>query len=97
MKKIVDAGKEVWVAFIPFSKSANAIEDQFIQDYNDIIIPGLISGFQIGPDFYTAEEGPDFYTFFEVNQNTLLDPDGLHPNALGHAAMAQEWHDVLIP
>jgi lysophospholipase L1-like esterase len=95
IKKIVDAGKEVWVAFIPFNKSATSEEDQNIQDYNDIIIPGLISGFQIGPDFYAAEEGPDFYTFFEVNQNTLFDPDGLHPNADGHAAMAQEWHDVL--
>lgn len=95
IKKIVDAGKEVWVAFVPFDKSADATKDQFIQDYNEIIIPGLISGFQIGPDFYAAEEGPDFYTFFEVYQNTLFDPDGLHPNALGHAAMAQEWHDVL--
>ena len=95
IKKIVDAGKDVWVAFILFNKSAGPIEDDFIQDYNDIINQDLIIGFQIGPDFYAAEEGPDFYDFFVVNQNTLFDPDGLHPNALGHAAMAQEWHDVL--
>jgi lysophospholipase L1-like esterase len=95
IKKLVDAGNEVWIALIPPNFSGNGTIDQFIRDYNNIITTEL-TNFQVGSDIYTTEVGPDFYSFFLSNPN-LFDTDGVHPNALGHAAMAQEWHDVLIP
>ena len=81
------------------TKSKKFIAHQFnstrIRDFNNIITTELQS-FSLGGNVYTAELGPDFYTFFEQNQNTHFDPDGVHPNALGYAAMAQEWHDALL-
>ena len=95
IKKIADGGNRVWVAEIPFSKDAGTMIDTRIRDFNNIITTELQS-FSLGGNVYTAELGPDFYTFFEQNQNTHFDPDGVHPNGLGYAAMAQEWHDALL-
>ncbi|MFZ7127500.1 MAG: discoidin domain-containing protein [Desulfobacterales bacterium] len=81
---ITDAGKEVYLAKIPFtlSESRNAV----IEEYN-MVIDELIDENAIGV------EAPDLYTYFENHQEQLMDT--LHPNGQGYAGMAEMWLNVL--
>jgi lysophospholipase L1-like esterase len=87
---VVSSGKEAWVALVPpvFNPDGtpNNSRNQLIEQYNDVIINQLSD----------VAVGPDFYNFFLDKFNTHY-ADTEHPNGRGYAAMAQEWHDVLIP
>jgi lysophospholipase L1-like esterase len=66
----------------------NATSNNLIRDYNSII-SSQINGIQIGPDFFS-------YFMPSATQNyRSLFYDEVHPNSLGHVALAYLWHNVL--
>jgi lysophospholipase L1-like esterase len=86
---VVSNGMEAWVALIPPVFNSNGTPDttrnQIIQQYNNVI-SNQLNNIQIGPDFFSF-----FLDKFDTHY-----ADSLHPNGLGYAAMANEWHDVLV-
>lgn len=95
MEKLVNAvvadGKKAWVALIPPVFKPDGTPDtsrnNLIIGYNNVILNDLsiIEGVTVGPDFYS----------FFINKYFTHYADPIHPNGLGYAAMAEEWHDVL--
>ena len=87
---IVNAGKEVYLAKIPYiADPLQSANNTFIQAYNrvvdELVTVNIIS---VVP--------PDFYTYFESNQNEFYDDD-LHPNGIGYQSIANMWFLTLNP
>jgi lysophospholipase L1-like esterase len=83
---ILNAGKEPYLAKIPFALNASSSRSNAIQAYNRVI-DELVSENSI------TIVPPDFYTFFLNNQNMMS--DNFHPDGVGYQNMAQMWADAL--
>jgi lysophospholipase L1-like esterase len=85
---VVASGKEAWVALVlpvfNLDGTPNTSRNNIIQSYNDVILYDLNS----------ITVGPDFYSFF-IDKYYTHYANYIHPNGVGYAAMAEEWHDVL--
>ena len=68
----------------PTFGSSQASRNLVIQEYNQVV-KWEITGIQVGPDLYS----------FFANHSDLF-ADDLHPNSLGHKAMAQLWYNFLL-
>ena len=85
---VANAGKQAYLAKIPFAKGSFSGRNTLIQEYNQVI-DQLISENSI------SVAAPDFYTFFELNQDQYS--DDLHLNGTGYQSMADLWFNALTP
>lgn len=98
--KLTAAGKAVYVAHSPPVFSSCAL----CADYNELLATPVNTRLQeymavIDIELAGVNRGPDFFSFFldpTANRYSLFG-DPLHPNALGHAAIARLWHNALNP
>jgi lysophospholipase L1-like esterase len=86
ISQLISAGKNPYLAKLPFSLGTYAYLRPYLQQYNAVV------------DELAVENGitavpPDFYCFFEANTNQIA--DGLHPNGIGYQSMALLWRDTL--
>jgi lysophospholipase L1-like esterase len=84
---IREAGMSVRVARVPPQFDADTGQpdtatNNLIQQYNTAL-----------DNLTNAEPGPDLYTYFSNNNGLFA--DGLHPNSLGHACLAQLWSNAM--
>jgi lysophospholipase L1-like esterase len=68
----------------PVAALLTSSRNKLIQEYNQVI-EGELTGIQ---------EGPDFHSFFADHYDLFA--DFLHPNALGHKAMAHLWSNLIL-
>jgi lysophospholipase L1-like esterase len=85
---VANAGKQAYLAKIPFAKGSFSGRNTLIQEYNQVI-DQLISENSI------SVAAPDLYTFFELNQDQYS--DDLHLNGTGYQSMADLWFNALTP
>ena len=89
------AGQEVWIAQIPpvflVTGAPDTDRNGLIEQYNARIVD-----YATGDPNDDVYLGPDFYTYF-IDKWATHYGDRVHPNALGYAAMATQWHDLLTP
>ena len=83
---VKNAGKQAYLAKIPYAKGAYTGRNALIQQYNTVI-DQLISENSI------SVAAPDFYTYFESHQSQYS--DDLHPNGTGYQSMADLWSTAL--
>ena len=83
---IKNAGKQAYLAKIPYAKGSKTALNNLIVQYNQVI-DQLISENSI------SVAAPDFYAYFESHQSQYS--DDLHPNGTGYQSMANLWSDAL--
>jgi PKD repeat protein len=87
---IRNAGKEAYLAKVPYAKNQTPARLARIGEYN-AAIDELVSENSI------AVTPPDFYTYFEANQDEMSPTDNLHMNGTGYQSMALLWKDAIAP
>ena len=83
---VANAGKQAYLAKIPYAKGSKTALNNLIQQYNQVI-DQLISENSI------SVAAPDFYSYFKLNLSEYS--DDLHPNGIGYQSMAVLWSDAL--
>jgi lysophospholipase L1-like esterase len=80
------AGKIPLLALVPYNKGATATQNTAINNYNSAIGQLIV-------EHNLAIEPPNLYTYFQTNQNQLVDM--VHPDGTGYQAVANLWYKEL--
>ncbi len=81
------AGKQPYLAKVPYSNGQYLARNTLYQTYNQVID-------QLKAENSISVTPPDFYSWFQAHQSQITS-DGLHPNGIGYQSMANLWFSAL--